>query len=53
VEEPVSDASEIYRLAAHLLAREKLVSRPLRLLGVGVSGLTPPAARQLSLPLKH
>ncbi|HTD64997.1 MAG TPA: DNA polymerase IV [Candidatus Limnocylindria bacterium] len=51
VEEPISDANEIYRLAAHLLAREKLVSRPLRLLGVGVSGLMPPAAKQLSLPL--
>jgi hypothetical protein len=34
-----------------LLAREKLVSRPLRLLGVGVSGLMPPGARQLALPL--
>lgn len=52
VEEPVSDANEIYRLAAYLLAREKLVSRPLRLLGVGVSGLTPPMAKQLSLPLR-
>ena len=51
VEEPTSDANEIYRLAVHLLAREKLVSRPLRLLGVGVSGLMPPAAKQLSLPL--
>jgi DNA polymerase-4 len=52
VEEPISDANEIYRLAAHLLAREKLVHRPLRLLGVGVSGLTPPMAKQLSLPLE-
>jgi len=51
VEEPVSDANEIYRLAAHLLAREKLVNRPLRLLGVGVSGLAPAAAKQLALPL--
>ena len=51
LEEPISDANEIYRLAAHLLAREKLVSRPLRLLGVGVSGLMPPGARQLALPL--
>jgi DNA polymerase-4 len=49
VEEPICDANEIYRLAAHLLAREKLVSRPLRLLGVGVSGLMPPTARQLVL----
>jgi DNA polymerase-4 len=51
VEEPISDAGEIYRLAAHLLAREKLVRRPLRLLGLGVSGLTPPSAKQLALPL--
>jgi DNA polymerase-4 len=51
VEETIAEASEIYRLAAHLLAREKLVSRPLRLLGVGVSGLVPPSAKQLSLPL--
>jgi DNA polymerase IV len=52
VEEPMADANEIYRLAAHLLAREKLVNRPLRLLGIGVSGLTPPVAKQLSLPLE-
>jgi DNA polymerase-4 len=51
VEEPIADAKEIYRLAVHLLAREKLVNRPLRLLGVGVSGLMPPAAKQLPLPL--
>ena len=51
VEEPIADANEIYRLAAHLLAREKLVNRPLRLLGVGVSGLMPPGTRQLPLPL--
>jgi DNA polymerase IV len=51
VEEPIVDASELYRLAAHLLAREKLVHRPLRLLGLGVSGLVPLTAKQLSLPL--
>ncbi len=51
VEDTISDAAEIYRLAAHLLAREKLVSRPLRLLGVGVSGLVPPSAKQLALPI--
>jgi DNA polymerase-4 len=51
VEDPISAATEIYRLAAHLLAREKLVHRPLRLLGVGVSGLVPATARQLTLPL--
>lgn len=51
VEDSITDAGEIYRLAAHLLAREKLVNRPLRLLGLGVSGLVPAVARQLSLPL--
>jgi DNA polymerase-4 len=49
VEEPVTDASEIYRLACFLLAREKLVNRPLRLLGLGVSGLGEPTCRQLKL----
>jgi DNA polymerase IV len=51
VEDAIVDAAEIYRLAAHLLAREKLVNRPLRLLGVGVSGLVAPVVKQLSLPL--
>jgi DNA polymerase-4 len=50
VEEPISDAAELYRLGAFLLAREKLVSRPLRLLGLGASGLVPTVARQLILP---
>jgi DNA polymerase IV len=49
VEEPVADAREVYRLACFLLAREKLVSRPLRLLGLGVSNLDLPPARQLAL----
>jgi DNA polymerase-4 len=49
VEEPLVEAAEIYRLACFLLAREKLVSRPLRLLGLGVSGLDLPAGRQLPL----
>jgi DNA polymerase-4 len=49
LEEPLSDAGEIYRLACFLLAREKLVSRPLRLLGLGVSNLDLPAGRQLEL----
>ena len=49
VEDPISDAAEIYRLACFLLAREKLVSQPLRLLGVGLSGFTEPVIRQLSL----
>jgi DNA polymerase IV len=49
VEEPVADPEEIYRLACFLLGREKLVSRPLRLLGLGVSNLDLPAGRQLPL----
>lgn len=47
VEEPTSEEREIYRLACWLLARHKLVPRPLRLLGIGVSNLGPPTARQL------
>ena len=49
VEEPITEADEIYRLACFLLAREKLVSRPLRLLGLGVSNLDLPTAEQLVL----
>jgi DNA polymerase-4 len=50
LEEPVSDSRELYRLGCHLLAREHLVNRPLRLLGLGVSGLLETHATQLSLP---
>jgi len=49
VEEPVIEAAEIYRLGCFLLGRDKLVSRPLRLLGLGVSGLREPNGRQLEL----
>lgn len=51
VEEPLADAKEIYRLGCWLLAREKLVNRPLRLIGLGVSGLAEVHARQLALSL--
>jgi len=51
VEEPITEAREIYRLGCWLLAREKLVSRPLRLIGLGVSGLIEGQSRQLSLGL--
>jgi DNA polymerase-4 len=51
LEEGVTEARELYRLGCWLLARERLVNRPLRLLGLGVSGLTEIAARQLQLPL--
>jgi DNA polymerase-4 len=49
VEEPLTEAREIYRLGCLLLGRERLVSRPLRLLGLGVSTLREPQARQLGL----
>ncbi len=49
VEEPITEPNEIYRLACFLLGREKLVSRPLRLLGLGVSNLREPSGQQLAL----
>lgn len=49
VEEPLVEANEIYRLGCWLLGREKLVNRPLRLLGLGVSGLVEPTGQQLTL----
>ncbi|MBM3871491.1 MAG: DNA polymerase IV [Verrucomicrobia bacterium] len=51
VEEPVQEAREIYRLGCWLLGREKLVHCPLRLIGLGVSGLHEVQARQLALRL--
>jgi DNA polymerase-4 len=47
VEEPVTESEEIYRLGCFLLGRQKLVTRPLRLLGLGVSGLRELGERQL------
>ena len=52
MEEPLTDAREIYRLGCWLLGREKLVNRPLRLLGLGVSGLLESQASQLRLPFE-
>jgi DNA polymerase-4 len=49
VEEPITEAEDIYRLGCFLLGKEKLVSRPLRLIGLGVSGLGEAASRQLAL----
>jgi DNA polymerase-4 len=49
VEEPIVEAREIYRLGCFLLGREQLVNRPLRLLGLGVSGLSEPANQQMKL----
>ena len=48
VEKPLTDAVDIYRLGCFLLGRDKLVSRPLRLLGLGVSSLREPTG-QLAL----
>lgn len=49
VEEPIDDPREIYRLSCFLLARDRLVTRPLRLLGVGASSLTSGGPQQLLL----
>jgi DNA polymerase-4 len=49
VEEPITEAEDIYRLGCFLLGKQKLVSRPLRLVGLGVSGLGEVASRQLVL----
>ncbi len=49
VEEPLTEARDIYRLGCFLLGRHKLVSRPLRLLGLGVSRLLEPLGQQLPL----
>lgn len=49
VEDSLDDARQIYRLGCYLLAREKLVHRPLRLLGLGVAGLSDAGSRQLVL----
>lgn len=51
VEEPVTSERDLYRLACFLLARHRLVTGPLRLLGLGVSTLVAPEQRQLRLPL--
>lgn len=51
LEEPVITAPEIYRLAQFLLARDRLVKSPLRLIGIGVSTLVSPSRHQLLLPI--
>ena len=54
LEEPIHTPRDIYRLACHLLAWHRLVTRPLRLLGVGASMLVPVEnvqPKQLRLPL--
>jgi DNA polymerase-4 len=49
LEAPVVESDDIYRLGCFLLGREKLVSRPLRLLGLGVANLREPYGEQLLL----
>ena len=49
VSEPITTAAEIYRMACHLLATHKLISSPIRLIGIGASTLAPPTP-QLRLP---
>lgn len=43
LEEPLHETAEIYRMACLLLARDRLVNKPLRLLGIGASTLVPPS----------
>ena len=49
VQDPITEAKQIYRLACYLLARDQLVTHPLRLLGTSASGLSESASRQLTL----
>jgi DNA polymerase-4 len=51
LQEPATTAVEIYHLACFLLAKNQLVKRPLRLLGIGLSSLVPPTRDQFLLPL--
>jgi DNA polymerase-4 len=53
VEDGVRDAADILRLACHLLARNRLVTRPLRLIGIQVSSFRNPTPQMiLGLPEK-
>jgi DNA polymerase-4 len=51
LQEPATTAVEIYHLACFLLAKNQLVKRPLRLLGIGLSTLVPPERDQFLLPI--
>jgi DNA polymerase-4 len=51
MEDPITEADEIFRLGCFLVGREKLANRPLRLLGLGVSGFDEPKGKQLRLNL--
>jgi len=50
-EDAVIAAGVIFRLAAHLLKKENLVSQPLRLIGLGVSSLRERTNEQMGLAL--
>ncbi|HEY1170197.1 MAG TPA: DNA polymerase IV [Verrucomicrobiae bacterium] len=52
-EESVIEAKDIYRFGCWLLAKEKLVHRPLRLIGLGVSNLTELRVQQLRFPFEQ
>lgn len=47
VEEPFESEETIYAIACAILRREGVVDRPLRLIGLGVSGLVPPSAQMV------
>jgi DNA polymerase-4 len=47
VEEPFESPEDIYAIACAILRRERLVDRPLRLIGLGVSGLVPPSTQMV------
>jgi DNA polymerase-4 len=47
VEEPFESAETIYAIACAILRRERVVDRPLRLIGLGVSGLVPPSTQMV------
>ncbi len=49
LEEPVTTNRELYRMACYLLARHRLVTGPLRLIGIGVSTLVAPVQPQMRL----
>jgi len=51
-EEPLREERDLYRLGCWLLGRDRLVTRPLRLLGLGASGLVESQSIQLALPFE-
>lgn len=47
MEEPFESPEDIYAIACAIVRRERLVDRPLRLIGLGVSGLVPPSTQMV------